>query len=90
MRESIHGYLGGGSNGFFEFHPYLGKIPIVTSMFLMGWNHQLVLIVMKLSSFPAKGLPWFPIDRNLLFKGGPTLHFQALAIRFFGRKLTYN
>ena len=25
----------------FYFHPYLGKIPILTSIFQMGWNHQL-------------------------------------------------
>ena len=23
------------------FHPYLGKIPILTNIFQMGWNHQL-------------------------------------------------
>ena len=26
----------------FYFHPYLGKIPILTNFFQMGWNHQLV------------------------------------------------
>ena len=31
--------LGGGFN-FFNFHPYLGKIPILTSIFQGGWNHQ--------------------------------------------------
>ena len=25
----------------FCFHPYLGKIPILTNIFQMGWNHQL-------------------------------------------------
>ena len=24
----------------FCFHPYLGKIPILTHIFQMGWNHQ--------------------------------------------------
>ena len=28
--------LGGG----FNFHPYLGKIPILTNIFRRGWNHQ--------------------------------------------------
>ena len=28
----------------FYFHPYLGKIPVLTNIFQMGWNHQLVLI----------------------------------------------
>ena len=26
---------------FIYFHPYLGKIPILTNIFQMGWNHQL-------------------------------------------------
>ncbi len=26
----------------FYFQPYLGKIPILTDIFQMGWNHQLV------------------------------------------------
>ena len=24
----------------FYFHPYLGKIPILTDIFQRGWNHQ--------------------------------------------------
>ena len=27
----------------FHFHPYLGKLSNLTSIFQMGWNHQLVL-----------------------------------------------
>ena len=27
---------------FVYFHPYLGKIPILASIFQRGWNHQLV------------------------------------------------
>ena len=30
-------------SNIFYFHPYLGKIPILTNIFQMGWNHQLVL-----------------------------------------------
>ena len=26
---------------FWNFHPYLGKIPFLTNIFQMGWNHQL-------------------------------------------------
>ena len=33
-------YLAGGFI-FFNVHPYLGKIPILTNIFQMGWNHQL-------------------------------------------------
>ena len=28
-------------SNIFYFHPYLGKIPILTNIFHMGWNHQL-------------------------------------------------
>ena len=34
--------LGGGFKDFFHFYPYLGKIPILTNIFQMDWNHQLV------------------------------------------------
>ena len=29
-------------SNIFYFHPYLGKIPILTNIFQLGWNHQLV------------------------------------------------
>ena len=36
------GKLGGGFKDFFYFHLYLGKTPILTNVFQMGWfNHQL-------------------------------------------------
>ena len=35
------------SNMFYS-HPYLGKIPILTHIFHMGWNHQLVNDVSKI------------------------------------------
>ena len=31
-------------SNIFYFHPYLGKIPILTNIFQMGWNHQLVIM----------------------------------------------
>ena len=32
--------LGGGNSNIFNFHPYLGKIPILANIFQLGWNHQ--------------------------------------------------
>ena len=29
-------------SNIFYFHPYLGKLPILTNIFQTGWNHQLV------------------------------------------------
>ena len=34
--------VGGGNSNIFQFHPYFGKIPILTNIFQMGRNHQLV------------------------------------------------
>ena len=44
MRIGILTKLGGGNSNIFYFHPYLGKIPILTSIFFKGveTNHQLV------------------------------------------------
>ena len=41
---SVKPKLGGGISSIFYLHPYLGKIPILTNMFMfqMGWNHQVV------------------------------------------------
>ena len=30
-------------SNIFYFHPYWGKIPILTNIFQMRWNHQLVM-----------------------------------------------
>ena len=38
----LYAYLGGGFK-IFDYHSYLGKIPILTNIFQMGWNHQLEL-----------------------------------------------
>ena len=31
-------------SNIFYVHPYLGKIPIFTNIFQLGWNHQPVYI----------------------------------------------
>ena len=40
-------YLGCGFK-YFLFSPYLGKIPILTNIFQMGWNHQPAIVLRKL------------------------------------------
>ena len=39
------GFSLGGDFIFKNFHPYLGKIPILTNVFQMGWNHQLAIVL---------------------------------------------
>ena len=41
------------------FHPYLGKIPILTYIFQVRWNHQLVDVWLYLAffSFPSRPCP---------------------------------
>ena len=46
---------------FFYFHPYLGKIPILTNIFQMGWNHQLVVF----SRGPFLGIIKGSLDEKL-------------------------
>ena len=42
MRPMSHSpfshFLGGGNSNIFYFHPYLGKIPILTNIFRRSWN----------------------------------------------------
>ena len=40
MAEIPFGVWRGGGFKYFYFHPYLGKIPNLTNIFQMGWNHQ--------------------------------------------------
>ena len=46
----------------FYFHPNLGKIPILTNIFQMGWNHQLVEIAWVNVNF------WHFTDRKRFLK----------------------
>ena len=47
LQTNPHIFLGGGNSNIFYFHPYLGKVPILTNMFQRGWNHQLVFCFWK-------------------------------------------
>ena len=38
-------------SNIFYFHPYVGKIPILTNSFQRGWNHQLVINFQKKQHF---------------------------------------
>ena len=54
-------------SNIFYFHPYLGKMPILTNIFQMGWNHQPVLKLTTKSplKMAAKGRGSFrPIFRD--------------------------
>ena len=55
-------------SNIFYFHPYLGKIPILTNIFQMGWNHQLEKCV-PFFCFP-KYAPWrIPWDHDMISPG---------------------
>jgi len=50
---------------FWNFHPYLWKIPILTHIFLMGWlHHQLAFIILGLpfQKLQGKWIPGFPTN----------------------------
>ena len=40
-------------SNIFYFHPYLGKIPILTDIFQMGWNHQPVKLILIEQNLPS-------------------------------------
>ena len=62
---------------FFYVHPYLGKIPILTNIFQMGWTtNQLCLIL----PFDSSKIPWFPIWRY-------TVSFIWVVKKFFSHHL---
>ena len=45
-------------SNIFYFHPYLGKIPILTNIFQRGWNHQPVLHFAATWIIPQMNLIW--------------------------------
>ena len=62
-------------SNIFYFHPYLGKIPILTNIFQMGWNHQLEnLGWWNLVYFSNKSITVYPcrfeVVRSNLSKSG--------------------
>ncbi len=48
-------------SNIFYFHPYLGKIPILTNIFQMGWNHQLVYVFGEFASQRLQNIVENPI-----------------------------
>ena len=45
-------------SNIFYFHPYLGKIPILTNIFQRGWNHQPVFCFSRFSRLLPLVLSW--------------------------------
>ena len=48
----------------FHVHPYLGKIPILTNIFQMGWNHQLVNELKENKGMPKNVVPYLLYNDN--------------------------
>ena len=53
---------------YIYFHPYLGKIPILTNIFERGWNHQLVVVSLLFENCSRQGasLQGLPVGARLL------------------------
>ena len=62
-----HKFLGGGNSNVFYFHPYLGKIPILTNIYQLGWNHQLDLL-------PRESWHFHPISQGAPSKLRKIIH----------------
>ena len=71
------------------FHPYLGKIPILTNIFQLGWNHQPDLFFLKTNISPEK---WWLEDDPVLLKWRRSFIFGAVILRIskkFGGLVKY-
>ena len=75
------------ASNIFYFHPYLEKIPILTNIFQLGWNHQLDNHLLIKALFPEGGWHWgialrFPWDKHLASRPLvlPTLESETLPV----------
>ena len=74
-------------SNIFYFHPYLGKIPILTNIFQMGWNHQLISISWR--GFTFQQLPLFCLNlRKVNLKLRPPYPPAHLHSRFLFRHVS--
>ena len=83
--EIAEAFLDGGFK-YFLFHPYLGKIPILTNIFQMGWNHQLGFYhvqILQVISCTGAGWPSHLPSRTKCkqkqVQGGPSVAGPAAA-----------
>ncbi len=77
---NCNGVLGGGSK-YFLFSPRtLGKIPILTNIFQMGWNHQLVF---------TYNLILLLHPRKLTYLLGQWLNFKLFGITYLVGKIKF-
>ena len=71
-------------SNIFYFHPYLGKIPILTNIFQRGWNHQLEEYHNPLCSLNPSASGFFRVQKKTFSRGiwstrnVPTWGFVAL------------
>ncbi len=65
----------------FYFYPYLGKLSILTNIFRMGWNHQLVLTITveETDSFGTKQ-NLFPVETKKGCFSMRPLHYNGDAL----------
>ena len=55
-------------SNIFYFHPYLGKIPILTNVFQMGCNHQLETLrtqILQLQVRKAEVIPFGSVKKSM-------------------------
>ena len=68
IQYMFYNTLGGGFMFLLNVHPYLGKIPVLTNMFQMGWNHQLVLYLYIVIQLVLPDLHHHSCDHHWFFK----------------------
>ena len=76
-----HPILGGGNSNIVYFHPYLGKIPILTNIFQRGWNHQPVFVCISII-FISTWSWWYDRIRPKVPKGSLTVRQLSQTVFF--------
>ena len=77
-------------SSIFNFHPYLGKIPILANIFQLGWNHQPANIFRNPGQFGWKISSWLAVD--MLPENRPKRRFgspRAFSIVRWGQGIVF-
>ena len=73
-------------SNIYYFRPFLGKIPILTNIFQMGWNHQLGFLEVTSTSLVPDDWPPFPAKNHFLASFPHRIHGTGIYLPTFTNK----
>ena len=77
-------------SNIFYFHPYLGKIPILTNIFQRGWNHQPVLFWVKSNLNQAILEKRKVYEKGFVTEEGKTQFLDVLNVAAIDEQVSWN